>query len=433
MNAKFKLMWSKRAKIRAFSAEAGQGGLIAIAVVLLITLTVGGGLLGSMTQQNANQAILTAQNAQAYYAAQAGVQEAIATRMLPRSNYLNFDSNIDPVDGIPYFQKAYFATSGRISLDLNNDNRVIAKYRYMVLGGDSARVSRNQYFSGTVPNKEDPYLLSVNKIPSPFLVVSEGIICHADAQIGKALVNKFEGMGASKLLDGACAAGARRDQVIVVAQINLQNPDGVTPDKVVGQQVFKNPQKIKLPAGTFVPGYGWMDANSEINFDTMWRANHQANNTGDKNPLTLKKIVIYNFTENQVIQDCDVTAPNTTSCGATITNIPKQALAFRLYFNGPFDFRSISPRTNLRDNSLQDCKGANAINCHVRIMKNNTAYSSNIVLPLYPGGTQVIVLPPLRAYSSNEMFTLNVDTTQMRSFNGERGKVDYRIRFRASN
>lgn len=408
---------------------------MAIAVVLLITLTVGGGLLGSMSQQNANQAILTAQNAQAYYAAQAGVQEAIATRMLPRSNYLNFDSNPDSADGIPYFLKAYYATSGRISLDLSNDNRVIAKYRYMVLGGDSARMSRNQYFPATAPNTEDPYLLSVNKIPtsSPFIVVSEGIICHADAQIGKALVNKFEGAGASKLLDGACVAGSRRDQVIVVAQVNLQNPDGVTPDKIVGQQVFKNPQKIKLPAGTFVPGYGWMDANSEINFDTMWRANHQANNTGDKNPLTLKKIVVYNFTENQVIRDCDVNGPNTTSCGGIINNIPREALAFRLYFNGPFDFRSISPRTNLRDNSLQDCKGANAANCHVRIMRNNRAFPANIVLPLYPGGTQVIVLPPLKAYSSNETFTLNVDTTQMRSFNGERGNVDYRIRFRASN
>jgi type II secretory pathway pseudopilin PulG len=438
MSSYFALKRLGIARVRASAAEVGQGGLIAIAVVLLITLTVGGGLLGSMSQQNAHQAILTAQNAQAYYAAQAGVQEAIATRMLPRSNYLNFDSNIDSSDGIPYFLKAYYATSGRISLDLSNDNRVIAKYRYMVLGGDSARESKNSYFPETEPNKDDPYLLSVNKIFNPFIVVSEGVICHADAQFGKALVNKFEGAGASKLLDAACQAGSRRDQVIVVAQVKLQNPDGVTADKIVGQHLYKNPQKIKLPAGTFVPGYGWMDANSEINFDTMWRANHQANNTGDKNPLTLKKIVVYNFTENQVIKNCDVNGPTNTSCGPIITNIPRQALAFRLYFNGPFDFRSISPRTNLRDNSLQDCKGSNANNCHIRVMPTTgppprTAYPSNIILPLYPGGTQVIVLPPLKAYGKNEKFSLEIDTTKMRSFNGERGKVNYSIDFQADN
>ncbi len=421
------------------SAKAGQGGLIAIAVVLLLTLSIGGGLLGSMTQQNANQAILTEQNAQAYYAAQAGVQEAIATRMLPRSNYLNFDINPDSADGIKYSQKAYYRISGEISQNLKTNNKTIAKYRYMVLGGDSARKPDGEYFNKNQPSADDPYLLSINKIPteSPFIVVSEGVICRPDSKYGLALVNKFETTDAAKVLDADCKANTIRDQVIVVAEVNLLNPDGTTQDKIVGQRIYKNPKEIKLPAGTFVPGKGWIKPNTDIDFNDMWNANYKANNSGDKNPLTLKKIVVYNFTENAVLKDCNVTSQDETSCGKTISNIPKQALAFRLYFNGPFDFRSISPNTRLTDSSLEECKGSNANDCHIRIMPKTgpkrDAYTSNIILPLYPGGTQIIVLPPLKAYGKNEQFTLEVDTRKMRSFNGERGKLNYSIDFQAEN
>lgn len=426
-------------KVWKSSAQLGQGGLIAIAVVLLITLTVGGGLLGSMSQQNANQAILTAQNAQAYYAAQAGVQEAIATRMLPRSNYLNFDINRDTVDGIPYSSKAYYRSSGRISKSLDTNDQVIAKYRYMVLGGDSARRPDGSYYGNNVPDTEDPYLLSITKISdqSPFIVVSEGIICHASNQFGKALVDKFVKNIPDKVLAGECQSGYTRDQVIVVAAVNLLNPDG-SKDKIISQNIYKDASKIRLPAGTFVPGKGWIRENSVINFNDVWKENHQTNNLDDENPLTLKKIVVYNFTENRVIRNCEVEGPNKTSCGPIIGGIPKQALAFRLYFNGPFDFRSISPNTRLTDTSLEECKGSGANDCHLRIMPQTgpaprKAYSSNIILPLYPGGTQIIVLPPLKAYGRNDKFSLEIDTTKMRSFNGERGRLKYSIDFQAEN
>ncbi len=421
-------------------AHAGQGGLLAAAITIVLGLVMVGATLSTLSQQNAQHSVVTKQSLQTYYAAEAGVQEALASRMLPRSNAVNFNSSADSNNGsLPVSDKKFYTRSGFIYQNPADITKgLVAKYRYIILGGDSARKPDGSYFAnGDNTSTGIPRLLSTETIPStsPFIIVSTGTTCKSTKGNSQALLDR--------LTPGpipACSGGTTKDEVTLVVMANLvQEPSGgiKLKDRVIQQRVYKNGTQIPLPAGTFVPGYGWRNAGATVNFDTMWQ---YTGNGGDAvNPLTLNKVIFYNFADNSIYKNCDVTGSTSTSCGATIANVPANA-AIRLYFNGPIDYRSISPTTNLTDRSLTNCQPTpsnpnQADQCNIRVVPDppmigsNHAYKSNTTIPLFPGSTQVILLPPMVALTPGKPHQLEVDTTKMRSFSNSAGTKNYRLAF----
>jgi hypothetical protein len=424
-------------------AMPGQGGMIAVAITILITLVLVGGSISSMSQLNAQQSVVTKQSLQTFYAAQAGIQEALASRMLPRSNYLNFDAASDPSNGgKPLSEKRYYGRSGNIYQDPSNTTRgLIAKYRYLVVGGDSARQnngSGSYYAPGNMTPGGVSRLLSTDTIPadSPFFVISTGTTCKSAQGTSASLPDKL-----TTGITPGCSSGTQKDEVTVVATVRMnQEPPSVSgaapKDQIVRQRVYKNNTRIPLESAAFVPGYGWLAANTGFDFNQAW--SYQGGNDVNNDPMRLMKVVFYNFADNTVYKNCAVGESNlgaSVNCG----NVPTNS-AIRLYFNGAFDYRTISPRADLSDKELKDCKptGSNpnqADNCRIRVVPNppmsgsNHAYSGNTTIPLLPGGTQVILLPPMVALSAGQVHQLEIDGTKLRGFSNNPGKTDYRITF----
>jgi hypothetical protein len=182
---------------------------------------------------------------------------------------------------------------------------------------------------------------------------------------------------------------------------------------------------FRLPSAAFVPGRGWTNNTTDLNFNDIW---NYAGANANTNPVRLERVVFYNFTDNTIIRNVPVVGANTTVAGT----IPSSA-AIRLYFNGPIDYRSIDP-TN--DRSLAGCK-ANANTCRIRVVSNppmsagNPAYSGNTLIPLFPGSTQVILLPPLtNTLPGGTPHQIQIDARQMRGpINNATGAIDYTVDF----
>lgn len=416
------------------SAESGQGGLIAVAITIMIALVLGATTLSGMSMLNASRTVAMKQTLQTYYAAQAGIQEAIATRMVPRSNYLNFNTAST---------KEYYSRSGLIYTDPSKVNDaaptqgVVAMYRYVVVGGDSARKADSSYYASTPTAdwetpQDVPRLLSNDTMPpdSAFVVISNGLTCKAIN--GRAMVATDQ-LQLSPTPSCKDTAKYTLDQITLVARVKLaqEYPGSNKPmDKVDQLRYYKNSAQLRLPVNAFLPGYGWWNANQTFDFQKVWAYSSVADTNESHNPLTLEKVVFYNFADNQIFYEQDVTS-NVVSIG---TKIPSKSV-IRLYFNGPIDHRSISPTYNQQ---LSDCQGTGATTCRIRVMQNadaagngGTAYAGNTMIPLFPGGTQVILLPPLTGTipGGGVRHAIRVDASKMAGYNGAAGPKDYRIIF----
>lgn len=391
---------------------SGQGGLIAVAITMVIAMVLASSVLTGISSQNAVRAVSTKQSLQTYYVAQAGIQEALASRMVPRTNYLNFVAAQTP----------YLSQSGLIYQDPINRQKLLGQYRYIILGGDAARDSNGNYYAAnSVTPDAIPRLLATASIPdsSPFIIISNASVC-------KSATSKTT-VAVDRLISGSqpsCRTGYVLDELTVVAQARLarESPIG-SPllDRADKMRVYKDSSRIPLPAGAMVPGYStWQSANSLINFNTAW------NNGG----VRLDKVVFYNFADNTIYADVPINGAATTT---VVPQIPTKAV-MRLYFNTPIDYRSLSPTY---DRQLADCKGASVGSCNVRVMQataadgsGGTAYSGNTMIPLMPGSTQLILLPPLSGQISGATrHTIKVDGSKIRSFNGIAGTTNYSIIF----
>ncbi|HEY9744766.1 MAG TPA: hypothetical protein V6C99_00955, partial [Oculatellaceae cyanobacterium] len=155
----------------------GQGALVAIAVTMLIALVLGATSMTGLMQMNSKRTVVTRQSLQTYYVAQAGIQEALATRMVPRSNALNFMSTM-PGKAYPYY-----SASGLVYEDPVNRKKLIGVYRYLIVGGDPSKNGKDpngNYYSSTDmtvgSSSPKPRLVTFQTSPpdSPFYVISNG-------------------------------------------------------------------------------------------------------------------------------------------------------------------------------------------------------------------------------------------------------------------
>jgi hypothetical protein len=410
---------SQHGSSRHHRAARGQGGLVAIAVSMVVALVLAATTISGLSYLNAKRSVVTMQSLQTYYAAQAGIQEAIATRMMPGSNYL-------ALYGSP---NAYYTRSGKIYQDPSNTAKgVVGYYRFVVVGGDAARQANGNYYNDgdTNPNTGTPWLLENDSIPttSPFVVMSNGITCVKNASDGLVVADQFD---TSTPTSPTCKAGYTKQELTLVARARLQQPgpSGAKPkDQVDHTRTYKDKTKLRLPSPAFVPGYGWTDTNTDINFDTVW---NYSGSDDAKDPVRLTKVVFYNFTDNTIDVDVNVNGANTTVPGKVPSND-----AIRLYFNGPVDFRSIDPTMAP---TMAGCK-ADTDTCRIRVVSNppmsglNHAYTGNTIIPLFLGSTQVILLPPLtNTIPGGTPHDIEVDAKSMMNYTGAKGTINYKVNF----
>jgi len=414
----------KNSITQSLPAQPGQGGLIAIAVTVLVALVIMAGSLSSMSNMNAIRTVVTKQTLQAYYVGQSGIQEALATRILPRSNFLNFKT---PVGS----QKPMYTGSGLVyqNPDPINPTGLLGQYRYVVVGGQGTRIPANgAYYNPTDPaavnNLNVPRLIVTDTIPesSPFVVISNASVCKSSTS-----KSAIQPDALNPGLTPTCKAGYYLDDITLVSQVRLnreQPTSGVIMDRAQQLRIFKNRNAITLPAGAQVPGYAaWQPAGNIINFDTVW-------NGGNVSP---NHLLVYNFIDNTVYLDTNITGTS-----MNIGTIPAKAV-MRVYFNEAFDYRSISPTydTNLTDCGVQ----ATAANCRVRVMQgtnaagdNGNVYLGNTMIPLLPDGSQLILLPPVtptdQIQSTNNYNAIKIDARFLQTFNGSVGTQNYTIIFK---
>ncbi len=354
------------------SCHSGNAGLAAIAITILLMLTLIGTSISRMSFFNAQRTVVNKQSLQTYYVAQAGIQEALATRLVPRSNYLN--------SGVVPGADPLFEESGHVYQDPVNQQRQVGIYRYIIVGGDPARKPNGSYYTPSEKNNDDiPYLIATDTMPdnSPFYIISNGTTCRGSGdETGVDVISGFE--------TPTCTGDYETDQLTLVAEVNLEKDSGGN-DTLDRVRVFKDSSAIRLPGSAFVPSYGWVNSNQNLNFSQMWAEFRQSAAT---NPThRLRKIVAYNFMDNEIYLNQDV--------GANQTNItlnqqvPADAV-LRLYFEGPIDYRSYFRY------DLEDCQQSpSQCNIQIRNRNNGNLYGGNTMIPLLPSSTQIILLPPL--------------------------------------
>lgn len=397
-------------------AHQGQAGLVAIAISMVVALVLAATTLSGLSFLNAKRSVVTMQSLQTYYTAQAGIQEAIATRMVPGTNYL----------GLLGSPNAYYTRTGAVYSDPTNAKGIIGYYRFMVVGGDSARQSNGSYYNITDVNPSSglPWLLETGTIPpsSPFIVISNGISCVTTT--GKRLVATDQFVTGKDQTDPSCNPGYQKDEITLVARVHLLQSDAngnTLKDDIDHLRSYKDKSKLRLPASAFVPGYGWTDTNTDLDFNTIW-GYKSSNDT--KNPVQLTRVVFYNFLTDKIDVSTDINSPTPPDMGA----VPKGDV-IRLYFNGPIDYRSIDPGMS---QTLATCKSTPG-NCRIRVVDSGGApYAGNTIIPLLPSSTQVILLPPLsNTLNAGTPYQIEVDASKLKSFKNETGTSNYVIKFTA--
>jgi len=423
---------------RLTQPETGQAGLLAIAISMIIMLVLVGGTLSNLSAMDSKRNIVDRRSMQAYYVAQAGLQEALATRMLPRSNYLSF---ISPA-GAPAAVQPYYSNSGLVFQQPGTRTGLIGAYRYVIVGGDPSRKADGSYYgipqgppfspgpdvtSSATPT---PRLVTFQSNPpaSPFFVLSNGITCvknvntagqdqGVDQFIGPANLTLANQLTLSGGLVPQCQTGYSPQEVTLVAQVSLEQESGAL-DKVNSVRMYRDRTKLSLPGSAFVPGQGWVSsANTVVNFDTAWSS--QSTNAG-LTPGRPTRLVFFKFGPNNIYKSVDLTGGSPVTVPGTV---PIDA-SMMLDFDGPIDYRSLSSNLGgsmsyFYDSDLAGCKGGASTNCAIKMFAktNNVQYTGMMVVPIMPYLTKVLLLAPLgNNLSSGNAYYLNIYTGNVRSF-----------------
>lgn len=433
-----------RANPFARSGVPGQAALIAVAVTIMIALVLGGTTMSSLMQQNSMRTVVTRQSLQTYYIAQAGIQEALATRMLPRSNTLNFLSKAS----LPTSASPYFPDSGLVYEDPANKRNLIGVYRYLIVGGDPSRKENGDYYNvpsgppftvgpdttNTTSNPK-PRLVTFQSSPdtSPFYIISNGLTCLS--QTGKIGRDQFVGASAGGTTNPAsigtqptCKPGYSLDEMTLVTRVQLESETAGVLDRlnqtwtyknyVIGSKLnYANSKEIPLPGSTFVPGSGW---TNKVDFTDAWT--HQATSNSPAKPT---QIVFFDFSTSKIYHRQVLNTGSSTALPAG-TQIPPKA-SIMLYFDGPIDYRSLSLTYN---RNLEDCKtGIN--NCAIQFTNaSGTPYTGMTVVPIMPYLTKVLLLAPIgNNLSTSTKYKIVIRQNFISSFSGSRIPGTHTIEF----
>ncbi len=371
----------------------GQGALVAVAVITLVAMATMALALNQSAFYNAKRIVSSRQSMQLYYVAQAGIQEALATRFVPRTNYLNF-LEYAGAGGGPHNTPLY-GLSGRVFRDASStdDDELVGFYRYFIIGGDPIR-----QMNGNVDNSR----LTLNiGVLQHYYILSKGSVCLGDnGKVGVGLL-RIAMVGDNptpSCRQDAADPGTtyELEELTILAEADLSrtlNPK----DLISDYKIFKNDANITLgPASTdtvFVPGRGM---NNRVDFEETWSATIASE---PPNELEVFPAWLAFYTMAQGIPDNNKSMP----IGGTNINVapPIDARSvLKVYFNGGVDYRTLYARPDTANNETiaADCTG-NPANCVVNVFDNDSGiyFTSSTLYPSFPSESQFILLPPLSA------------------------------------
>lgn len=396
---------------RPGTAAKGQAMLIMVGISLLVFLVTVGLSLGTLHFQQGQLNLSEAVAMQLRMVAQSGIQEALATRFVPRSNRLNFSSLNLPTNLSPDDQPIY-RDSGRI---MNNGN-LVGLYRYVVLGGDAARDATNGNFQNG-----DPVQLTVNSsaVEQPFVVVSQGAMCIDD--LGNLLPDTL----IIQNFQPACRTGQlSRMTLMSSATLNQSGPNGG--DLVNQFELVENPANVALPTSVMTP---WGELTNRIDFERVWTATEST-----AQPLFLITYPIGDTTQVSPLV-------NITSNQFTLPFRVGADHAIRLFFRGEYDYRSLynfnptqcveSPSTCTVRIEERDDQWSPIVD---PITKQPRVYNAGSLIPILPGSTQMVIFPPATTQNTlepNKNYALMMDA----NFQDSRGQAltnNIEIRFTVS-
>lgn len=308
----------------ARSGQAAVLGIFTFAITMLVFMAQG---VSTLQRQTVTGAMYRMNNESLYSVSLQGIQEALATRMVPRSNQLNFvkynerahwASNFEAVQcrsmigsqpptlsrfNVPSCtaNKPFFPESGFVRAKLEDPNSpLLGVYQYVIAGGDPARSHSNGADLGPEWSLNNvSFAYSNNAESSPFFVISRSLTCvdkHTSKLVPGALVlshptsmdyANFQRLKiylhtptCANVTDPVTGAVTytRLDRRVTVMQVGLDRSstpfvygsNAFLPDDAQGMGFYTN-DRFKLPnnGGAFVPNYGWV-TSQWVDFSFMW-------------------------------------------------------------------------------------------------------------------------------------------------------------------
>ncbi|MGE0201880.1 MAG: hypothetical protein AB7P76_13060 [Candidatus Melainabacteria bacterium] len=410
---------------------AGQAGVLAIAALVLAVMVFIGASLSQMSFMGTKRTVVTSKNLQSYYVAMAGVQNALATRFYPASNYLSWNAvnDVKAIEPYPTQSGTPSATAGYVYRNPASKvtGQLVGVYQYFILGGYQgvdAGASSGNNFSYWSDNRKIELSQFPDSDAARFLVVSRGVTCNLPtgaAQAGVIQPNKlFPGKGPIAPLKPTCPSGFVADDTTIVAPIWIRPASGGS-DKVEAISVFDDSTAIRLPRKTFVPGSGWQNAGSTINFDTVY-----ADATSNVNSaVTPTHVAIYDFVTNQLQCQKNINGAATTLAGGDCTSPINAKSVINIYFKGHLDHRSFNP------NNAWDLKSCTYGNCNLEVESGGTA-STGYQLIFDPiKSDQIKLLPNISSLATaNKTYTIHIKTNQLRGWSGASATIpEYTVQF----
>jgi hypothetical protein len=361
----------------------GFSGLLAFAILMMTGLILSADSLSQMNMSNARRSIVSEQDLQLYYVAQGGIQEALGTRMVPRSNWYNLVIN----PAVP----AYLRTSGRVyeNPDFTNPTGLVGLYRYMVLGGDPAVDPVTGVYDPAQSNRLQSILPE-----QPFYVVSKGSICRnavSRAVVSNSLVLNTDGQPACSV------AGTVLDEMVLMSSVDMSRPDTrPNTDLVNNYQQFRRQGSqpditVNLPAPVYVSPVG---VTRQFEFEQAWRASKTGNGIGDAKPV---QVAFHNVAETGGTAPLDPSKVLDLQQGGTpnLSQIDAGSV-IRLIFQGGVDHRSLfMDQKQAGNRALSQCVNQPATcNVQIRQKSNQRLYQGSTMFPLYPSSNQLLIYPP---------------------------------------
>lgn len=433
----------------------GQSVVLMTLVVSLIMVLAFGTSMALFNQQSSQRNIVNKRALQSYYVAMQGVQESLATRMIPRSNQLNFRGITTAGNGLNpgnFWVRPFYPLSGRVfetpvggeAFNLNTGvyqhgsltnpqaPNLMGVYRYMIVGGDASISGSNFNQFGPTPGS-GLYLTELNHLPgtSPFYIISSGITCinRGGVAVPNALTiqeypNRPTCRGANVILDETViVARTLVDEPRMRSATEVDEMGNLWPDRLLSMAAFRNPQPVPNSnfesvsinlnqqgvqnPGAFVPGIGWVANNQQFFFENVWRnRGNQANY-----PTQVRGIAFYNSATKGIICTTLGVGP---ACGISNPRIPPNA-TIRVVFNGPVDFRSFynyNIQRCVETNPGDPGSGPLACNIQLRDQGNNVKQFNFSWLP--PGSNSVVISP---SFSPGQRHTLRIQN--LHGYNGD--------------
>ncbi|MEB3205881.1 MAG: hypothetical protein VKK59_00865, partial [Vampirovibrionales bacterium] len=324
--------------VLTFLGAPAKGSALMIAIVALTMLLIVGASLSSLNTTATQRMSGDKTRNQLIYITNSGIQEAIARRFFPRSNFEAFlGTSTAPLARRSVNSNNGFYLSGQVFTDVANASQVIGIYRYFILAGNPAqsRVSGDfelndinfSIMEAYMSRGDNPALTN-----QPFIVISQAAICEQSPQTIS--VDSLSWQNSGAIL--TCPEGQALRRLTAVAEVNTYT----TPNRTTQIRYFNDNEELTLPFPTTLPNGNIVNT---MNFDDFW--NTVLNGGG--NLLTPMAVVFYPpVSDLSTVVARDV---KTYTINGINTNLPVDAdnlipvnTLIRIIFNGAFNPQTVS-------------------------------------------------------------------------------------------